>query len=111
MSTALGGIEVVEMDFKKITISVPARMYKEAMLLVRKGLFSNFSDLVRSGIREEMKDLRFVVKHMDEDLIYRDKELVKGVSQSLKDVKLGKGKKFKNEEEMAASIDRREKQA
>lgn len=105
MITALGGIEVVEMDFKKVTISIPARMYKEAMFLVKKGLFSSFSDLVRSGIREELKDLRLVIRHMDKDLIYSDKELVKGVKQSMEDVKHGRLRQFKSEEEMDAFLD------
>ena len=49
------------MEFRKVTISVPDTMYKEGMLLVKKGLFSNFSDLVRSGIREEFKELQPVI--------------------------------------------------
>ena len=43
------------MEFKKVTISLPKSLYKEGMGLVNQGLFSNFSDLVRSGIRDEFK--------------------------------------------------------
>lgn len=38
------------MEFKKITISLPKSLYEEGMNLVNKGLFSNFSDLVRSAL-------------------------------------------------------------
>lgn len=88
------------MEFRKVTISVPYTMYKEGMLLVKKGLFSNFSDLVRSGIREEFKELEPVVQNIDERLIYSDKELIAGVKQSLEEAKSGKGKLLKSDKEM-----------
>lgn len=93
------------MEFKKVTISIPSRMYKEAMLLVKKGLFSNFSDIVRTGIREELKELESMSEHMDDRLIYEDQELIKGVKKSLKDVKQKKFKQFKNEKEVDKFID------
>jgi Arc/MetJ-type ribon-helix-helix transcriptional regulator len=93
------------MDFKKVTISLPTRMYEEAMFLIRRGLFSNFSDLVRSGIREELKDLSTVIDRMEDKLVYEDKELIKGVRQSLKDVRHGKFKEFKNEKKMDVFLD------
>jgi len=64
------------MEFKKITISLPKTLYEEAMRLVNKGLFSNLSDLVRSGIRGEFKELRFVSEDFDERYIYNDRELI-----------------------------------
>jgi Arc/MetJ-type ribon-helix-helix transcriptional regulator len=88
------------MDFRKITISIPEKMYAEAVSLIKKGLFSNFSDLVRSGIREELKELRPVIHDIDEQLIYRDKELMKGVAESLREAKKGRGRKFKDKKEM-----------
>ncbi|MFW6014505.1 MAG: ribbon-helix-helix domain-containing protein [Candidatus Nanoarchaeia archaeon] len=88
------------MKFRKVTISLPENLYKEGMVMVNKGLFSNFSDLVRSGIREEFKELQSVSDDFDERYICSDKELVQGVKQSVKESKAGKGKKFKTDKEM-----------
>ena len=88
------------MEFKKITISLPKNLYQEGMALVSKGLFSNFSDLVRSGIREEFKELQEVSKDFDDRLLYEDAKLVKGVQESTKEAKAGKGKVLKTEKEM-----------
>jgi len=83
------------MEFKKVTISIPKNMYNESINLVKKGLFSNFSDVVRSGIREELKELRQIKEDFDEQYIYNDKELIKGVKQSMKEIKEGKGERVK----------------
>ena len=88
------------MEFKKITISLPENLYKEGMSLINKGLFSNFSDLVRSGIRNEFKELQPVIRDFDERVIYRDKELIAGVKQSMKEARAGKGKILKSDKEM-----------
>lgn len=88
------------MEFKKITITLPENLYKEAMHLIKSGLFSNFSDLVRSGIREEFKGLQPIIKEFDERIIYNDKELVTGVKKSITEAKAGKGKVLKSEKEM-----------
>ena len=88
------------MKFKKITISLPQNLYNEGMDLVQKGLFSNFSDLVRSGIREEFKELQPIKQDFDDRMIYDDKELIAGVKQSMKEARAGKGKVFKTKEEM-----------
>ena len=88
------------MEFKKVTISLPKRMYEEGITMVEKGFFSNFSDLVRSGIRNEFKEIQPVVRDFDERVIYSDKELVKGVKQSLKEAKAGKGKVLKSDAEI-----------
>ncbi|MBM3308666.1 MAG: hypothetical protein FJY77_00265 [Candidatus Altiarchaeales archaeon] len=88
------------MDFRKVTISLPESLYDEAMGLVRRGLFSNFSDLVRSGIREEFKGLRPVVADLDEKMIYGDINLVAGVKQSMKEAKAGRGRIFKSDKEL-----------
>ncbi len=91
---------MVLMDFKKVTISLPRNLYEEGMGLVKRGLFSNFSDLVRSGIREEFKGLQPVVEDFDQRFIYNDKELVIGVKQSMKEAKAGKGRIVKSDKEM-----------
>lgn len=78
------------MEFKKVTISLPKSLYDEGMCLVNKGLFSNFSDLVRSGIREEFKELQSLSRDFDERNIYNDKLLIQGVKQSKIEAKTGK---------------------
>jgi len=88
------------MEFRKITISLPENLYREGMFLIKSGLFSNFSDLVRSGIRDEFKELQPVVQELDDRIIYSDKELVEGVRQSIKESRAGKGKVLKSEKEM-----------
>ena len=88
------------MEFKKVTISLPKNLYEEGMSMVNKGLFSNFSDLVRSGIREEFKELQSVSQDFDERYIYNDKELIQGVKQSKIKAKTGKGKVLKSDKEM-----------
>ena len=88
------------MEFKKVTISLPKNLYNQGMNLINKGLFSNFSDLVRSGIREEFKELQPVIRDFGERLIYSDKDLIAGVKQSMKEAKAGKGKILKSNKEM-----------
>ena len=88
------------MEFKKVTISLPKNLYEEGMSLVNKGLFSNFSDLVRSGIRDEFKELQPIIKDFDERSIYGDKRLIAGVKQSMKEAKAGKGRILKSDKEM-----------
>lgn len=88
------------MEFKKVTISLPKNLYDEGMTLVNKGLFSNFSDLVRSGIRGEFKELQSISQDFDERHIYSDKSLVEGVIQSKTEAQAGKGKIVKSDEEM-----------
>ena len=88
------------MEFKKITISLPKNLYNESMNLVKSGLFSNFSDLVRTGIREELKELRQLTQDFDERFIYSDKKLISGVKQSMKEAIAGKGKILKSDKEM-----------
>ena len=42
------------MDTLKINISLPVKMYEDAKVLIEKGLYGSFSEVVRSGIRNEM---------------------------------------------------------
>ncbi len=42
---------------KKVTLSIPEYLYEESLKITEVGLFSNFSDLVRAGIRRELKDV------------------------------------------------------
>lgn len=75
-------------------------MYIEGMKFVNKGMFSNFSDLVRTGIREEFKELNPLIQSFDEQEILNDKELIVGVKQSVKEARAGKGKILKSDKEM-----------
>lgn len=88
------------MEFKKITISLPKNLYSEGVNLINKGLFSNFSDLVRSGIRTEFKELHEVIHDFDESILYEDKELIEGVNKSREEAKKGKGKLLKSEKDV-----------
>jgi len=88
------------MEFRKVTISLPKNLYDEAMGLINKGLFSNLSDLVRSGIRSEFKELQPVARDFDERLIYDDKKLIAGVKQSIREARAGKGKILKTAKDM-----------
>jgi len=88
------------MEFKKVTISLPENLYKEGMVLINSGLFSNFSDLVRSGIREEFKELQPVIREFEERAIYSDKKLIAGVKQSMKESKKGKGRILKSNKDI-----------
>lgn len=88
------------MEFKKVTISLPKNLYNQGMNLINKGLFSNFSDLVRSGIRTEFKEIEPIMKDFEESMIYSDKKLISGVKQSVKEAKSGKGKIIRSDKEM-----------
>jgi Arc/MetJ-type ribon-helix-helix transcriptional regulator len=88
------------MEFKKITISLPKNLYSEGMTLINSGLFSNFSDLVRSGIREEFKELQPLINDLNENFIYSDKKLIKGVKQSMREDKNEEGKILESDKEM-----------
>jgi len=98
------------MEYKKVTISLPEGMYKEAQILVEKGCYSNISDLIRSGIRHEFKEMQPMAREMeeeklDQELIYSDKELIEGVKKSVMEAREGKGKTFKNAKEMKEHLD------
>ncbi len=93
------------MKFKKVTISLPERLYDEGNKMVEKGLFSNFSDLVRSGIREEFKEMARVSSEFDRKNIYNDNELVSDVKRSVAEAKEQKGKIAESDEEIDDYMD------
>lgn len=49
-----------------MTITIPVTLYKECLRLVENGLFSNFSELVRSGLREEYKEMESMLMDVEE---------------------------------------------
>jgi Arc/MetJ-type ribon-helix-helix transcriptional regulator len=98
------------MQYKKITISLPEGMYNEAQSLVEKGCYSNISDLIRSGIRHEFREMRPVTREMEEErldseLLYSDKQLPQTLAENRAAYKKGKGKTFKNAAEMKKHLD------
>ena len=92
------------MEFRKITITLPKSLYDEAVALIDRGLFSNFSDLIRSGIREEFKGLNQVVRDFDERNIYGDRKLIAGVKQSQREARAGKGKLLRTNAELRSYL-------
>lgn len=40
---------------ERINITLPADLIRQAKLLIEEGLFSNFSELVREGIKDELR--------------------------------------------------------
>lgn len=57
-----------------MNVSLPVGMYKEAKILIDKGLYGSFSEMVRSGIRNEM-DLQ---KEINPDFVKSMKAAEKG---------------------------------
>ena len=47
------------MRTKKVPISLPEYLYKESEMAIKAGLFEDLSDLVRAGIRKELRDMNF----------------------------------------------------
>ena len=48
------------MGFKKITITLPDDLYFNCQMAIENGLFSNISDMIRAGIRHELKESRSI---------------------------------------------------
>jgi len=48
-------------SYQKVTLTIPTQLYKQAQSLVKKGVFSNISDVIRSGIRSQILEMRDVV--------------------------------------------------
>ncbi len=44
------------MDTLKVNISFPAGMYQQAKVLVDNGVYGSFSEMVRTGIRNEIDE-------------------------------------------------------
>ena len=51
------------MKFQRINITLPEPLVKQSRILIEEGLFSNFSELVKTGIKDELKmDLPLIRK-------------------------------------------------
>jgi Arc/MetJ-type ribon-helix-helix transcriptional regulator len=77
------------MDTLKINVSLPVRMYEDARVLVEKGLYSSFSEIVRVGLRSEMDFQR----EINQDFV-----------KSVKAAEKSKYKRFKSSKDMIASL-------
>lgn len=42
-------------EFQRINITLPKRLVKKSRILIEEGLYSNFSELVREGIKDELE--------------------------------------------------------
>ena len=84
------------MEVQKVTITIPVSLYRESMQLVKGGLFSNFSELVRSGLRGEYKEFR--------EMLF-DTEEMHAIGKSRKEKSVGKVRRFKRKKEMDAFLE------
>ena len=54
------------MEFRKVNITLPVQLFEKSKQLIERGLYSNFSDLVRSSIRKELKEEHQLLSKEDE---------------------------------------------
>jgi Arc/MetJ-type ribon-helix-helix transcriptional regulator len=73
----------------KVNLMMPELLYKESLALVKKGMFSNYSELVRQAVRFE------VSKYREREFTEKDKRLFELLKRMEKDGQL------LTEEEMA----------
>ena len=73
------------MEFRKVNITLPVQLFEKSKELVDKGLYSNFSDLVRSSLRKELKEDQELLKGHNEW-----KDLVESIRHDLKNSELAK---------------------
>lgn len=73
------------MEFRKVNITLPAQLFEKSRQLIDKGLYSNFSDLVRSSLRRELKEDRHLLGEEDEW-----QRLVKEIMADLQSTELAK---------------------
>lgn len=66
----------------KVNLMMPELLYAESQALVKKGLFSNYSELVRQAVRDE------VSRHRELEMTENDKKLFKLLKQMKKDGRL-----------------------
>lgn len=42
-------------EFQRINITLPKKLVKKSKILIQEGIYSNFSELVREGIKDEIE--------------------------------------------------------
>ena len=80
------------MEFKKITVSLPANLYEKASIRVCKGYYSSISDFVRSGMRKELREFDYEYEELPEEIeegLYKDKDLQERIKEAEKRYKRG----------------------
>ncbi len=60
------------MDSVRVNVLLPEKLLKEAKALVERGYFSNFSEIVREGLRREILSYKIGLGEMTE----KDKQLL-----------------------------------
>ncbi|MBS3095945.1 hypothetical protein J4480_00725 [Candidatus Woesearchaeota archaeon] len=73
------------MEFRKVNITLPVQLFEKSKQLVEKGFYSNFSDLVRSTLRKELKGEQQLASKEDEW-----QRLVKEIRADLQNTELAK---------------------
>lgn len=53
------------MQFKKVTFTIPERMYDECRRMIEAGYFANISEIIRAGIRTQMEVFLFQKRKED----------------------------------------------
>jgi Arc/MetJ-type ribon-helix-helix transcriptional regulator len=66
----------------KVNLMMPEFLYKESLALVKKGMFSNYSELVRQAVRSE------VSKYREREFTEKDKRLFELLKRMEKDGRL-----------------------
>ena len=79
------------MEMKKVLITLPKSLYNRAKHLTREGYFSNFSELVREGIRQELRELHDIRKEEYTKQLKKLRSVIKpskkGKKERLKELK------------------------
>lgn len=72
-------------EFKKVNITLPVQLLEKSKQLIDRGLYSNFSDLIRSSLRREIKEEAELLKDMNEW-----RSLVESIREDLTKTELAK---------------------
>lgn len=51
----------------RVNVNVPMALFKQTNMLVQRGYFSNFSEVVREGLREELRKYEEKLSSFSED--------------------------------------------
>ena len=70
-------MEVCEMENVRVNVLLPEKLLQESKNLVEKGYFSNFSEIVREGLRREIINYKIGFGEMTE----KDRQLLEWARQ------------------------------
>jgi Arc/MetJ-type ribon-helix-helix transcriptional regulator len=54
----------------RVNVNIPEALFNKSQALVEKGFFSNFSELVRDGIREKVKEYDNIIVNENEKKLF-----------------------------------------